>query len=313
MQRPSDFTIHFFCIGAQKAGTSTFRDILAQHPAVFIPRHKEAHFTDVNENFNKGLDVLYKNHYSTYAGQKWIGNVNPNLQIETRSVDRIWQTFGVGTKLIFILRNPVERAYSHYLMSKKRGLEPLSFVNALEQESVRIKNPKSHLGYYSQELGHFEKNHQGYILRSTYAPMIRYMQERTDPSTLKLLLFENFITNQLDVINEVCRFLNINCFTELNAYTHSNEAQKPRSEWVAQIIHTGSKAKSLLKRLVPDEQTRKKIRTYILSKNLKPMRQEEKKIDAEIYNRVLQQYFIEDIEQTEKLTNFDLAQWKQHR
>ncbi len=313
LQIPKNFTINFFCIGAQKAGTTSLRDALCQHPQLFIPYQREAHFTDVNENFAKGVEGLFQKHYTEYAGQELVGNINPSLHIETRSIDRIWDTFGKQAKFIFIIRNPVDRAYSHYLMSRKRGLEQLSFKQALSQEHERILNPSFHPGYYSSEPAHFEKNHYGYCLHSTYAFIIRHIQSGTDSNNLKILLFDDFVKNQFKCISEVCSFLQVEPLRNIQKVVHSNEAQKPRIEIVSRLLHSRSTVKNIVKKLLPSPKLRKKIRTVIQKKNMIPLSEDEKKLPAELYNEVLQQYFIKDIEATEFLTGLNLAQWKQPR
>ena len=53
--------INFFCIGAQKAGTTTLHDVLNMHPDIYLPPNKEAHFFNVDESYSKGLDYYYSN------------------------------------------------------------------------------------------------------------------------------------------------------------------------------------------------------------------------------------------------------------
>jgi hypothetical protein len=313
LQIPKNFTINFFCIGAQKAGTTSLRNALCQHPQLFIPCHREAHFTDVNENFAKGIEGLFHKHYYEYAGQKLIGNINPSLQIETRSIDRIWYTFGKEVKFIFIIRNPVDRAYSHYLMSTKRGLESLSFTDALKMEQNRLLNPSTHPGYYTSEPAHFEKNHYGYRLHSTYAFIIKHILSGTDSSNLKIILFDDFIKKQRETINEICAYLGVNPLNHIQHAVHSNEAQKPRIEAISKMLHQHSTVKEFVKKLLPNAGLRKKIRAFILNKNLIPLTEQEKKLPPLTYNEMLRQYFIEDIEETERVSGLNLSQWKQPR
>lgn len=306
-------TIHFFCIGAQKAGTTTLRDALSLHPDIYVPGKREAHFVDVNEHFERGTKAFFQKHYFDYASQPIIGNINPSLQLERRSIDRILQTFGTECKFIFILRNPVERAYSHYLMSVKRGIEKLSFADALAQEQYRIAHPQSHPGYYTQEPSHFEKNHYGYRLRSTYAGTIQYLFNTVGRNKVLILFFDELITHQNDVLSQVCRFLNVKEIQAWKQNIHSNEAKKPRSVALASWFHHHSSTKSFLKKLLPDAQLRKKIRQFVLSKNLIPIDADEKKINAADYNNYLLSYFLQDINETEQLLGTSLASWKQLR
>lgn len=309
---PAGFSIHFFCIGAQKAGTTTLREALSAHPDIYLPL-REAHFTDVNENFERGLSWLYQKHYSTYNNQKVVGNINPSLQVSTRSIDRILQQFGNQTKFIFILRNPVERAYSHYLMSRKRGFETLSFTEALRAESFRIQNPREHQGYYSSEPGHFEKNHFGYVSRSKYSNTIEYLYRVSNTEKVRIYLFDDFITRQEEVLNHICEFIGVHPISDWPKMVHSNVAQKPRSEKLAQWMRGSSGVKEILKKIIPNPEIRKSIRQWISELNYKPLDANEKRIPNHIYNEVLSKYFLEDIAQTEKLTGFDLSSWKAHR
>lgn len=310
-QVPQDFTVHFFCIGAQKAGTTSLRDALSHHTQIFLPMNREAHFTDVNENYEKGLNYFYNKHYKEYAGQRLIGNINPALHIETRSIDRIWKLFGKEVKFIFILRNPIDRAYSHYLMTCRRGLETLSFQDALESEYDRINHPTNHPGYYSAEPGHFEKNHYGYRLHSTYSFMLEYLMAHIDKSYIKLILFDEFARNQLNSINDICSFLQIEPLGELKEIVHSNEAKKPRSIALSKLIHSGSPVKNILKQFLPSPTIRKRLRAYLLNKNLKTLSGEERKLPNELYNELLRDYFYDEIDKIKAITDLPVDHWKQ--
>ncbi|HET8837569.1 MAG TPA: sulfotransferase domain-containing protein, partial [Flavobacteriaceae bacterium] len=211
--------LDFVCIGAQKAGTTTLHDILKTHPKIYLPPKKEAQFFDINERYEKGLDFYFTSFFDTYEGEPLIGNVNPNLQIDNRSIDRLIDCFGTDIKVIFMLRDPVDRAYSHYLMSKRRGIEKLPFLEAIKKESFRIANPNKHPNYFSKELGHFEKNHLGYLFRSHYLKTIKYLFAKLPSERIKFYLFEDFVENRKKAIQEVLLFLDIPLVPELQYET----------------------------------------------------------------------------------------------
>ncbi|MFT4684416.1 MAG: hypothetical protein ACI863_001019, partial [Flavobacteriales bacterium] len=65
--------INFYCVGAQKAGTTTLHDILNQHPDVFLPKTKEAHFFDNDEKFEKGLEWYENTFFNESSNEKILG------------------------------------------------------------------------------------------------------------------------------------------------------------------------------------------------------------------------------------------------
>lgn len=302
--------INFFCIGAQKAGTTTLHDVLNQHPDLYLPPGKEVPFFDVNERYEKGINYFFETRYNTYKNEKLVGNINPNLQLELRSIDRIIETFDKNVKIVFILRNPVKRSYSHYLMSKRRGHEKLAFLDALTEEENRINNPKKHKDYITKELSHYEKNHFGYVNRSMYSEMIEYLYQNFEKENIKIILFEEFIKNKEPFVKEILEFLNLNTNIEFNFSLQSNPGQTPKSTFLTSFLHNPSKFKTVLKKLIPFKSFRQKIKNQTNSLNLKTLDSSQKKMTDETYAQI-EKYFVEDIKKTEKLINKDLsAIWK---
>ena len=229
--------VNFFCIGAQKAGTTSIHDVLVQHPDIYLPEKKEAQFFDVSELYENGISY-YNSFFKQYKNEKLIGNVNPNLSLSDKIIDRIIQTYGKDLKILFILRNPVERSYSHYLMSKYRGFETLDFIDAINIESKRISNPKiHHKNYKTKELGHFEKNHLGYIYRSKYSRTIKKIYSEFPKENIKILFFDDFLSNRYLFFNEIFKFLNLEFPKNINLNIKSNSAKKRRFQNYESILH----------------------------------------------------------------------------
>ncbi|SDQ14578.1 sulfotransferase family protein [Flagellimonas zhangzhouensis] len=300
--------VNFFCIGAQKAGTTLLHDILIQHPDIYLPPDKEAHFFDVNERYEKGLDY-FETFFSTYSGQKRIGNINPNLQVENRSIDRIIDSYGnKEVKIIFILRDPVKRMYSHYLMSKKRGYEKLTFQEALNQESHRIKNPKNYKKYYTNELGHFEKDHLGYSLRSHYLKTLKHLHQRIPQKNIKVVFFEEFLGDKQNTITDLLNFIEVDNNFEFDLSIKSNPAQKSKSILVSKFLITSSPLKSVLKKITPTW-IRLRIKNFVKKINLKELSEEEKKLSPFIYSS-LRKEFDSEVEELEKFLNRRIDFWE---
>ncbi|SFN76441.1 sulfotransferase family protein [Salegentibacter flavus] len=301
--------LDFVCIGAQKAGTTTLHDILKGHPDIYLPDRKEAQFFDINEMYQRGLDFYFSTFFRTYKNQKVVGNINPNLQLETRSIDRLISCFGKNIKVIFILRNPIKRAYSHYLMSKRRGYEQLSFLEALEQEDYRMKYPSEHSKYFSEETGHYEKNHFGYVYRSKYLKTLKYLYSQLPPQNIKVVFFEEFLINKPVVIEDILKFLNLPQSNALDFNIKSNYASQPKSVVIRDIIYKPLIFKSIIGAILPSH-LKEFLKNRLDKLNSKPLKIEEKNLSPEDQSFIYETYFKKEIEEIETYLNLTLDDWK---
>ena len=130
--------LDFILGGAQKSGTTSLHHLLSQHPAIQMPmgREQETHFFDLDDHYSQGLDWL-AGRLPPGAGTTHIGLTCPIYLYLDYVPQRIRQYFP-NVKFLFILRDPVNRAYSSYWHERKKGREKLSFEHALQQESDRI-------------------------------------------------------------------------------------------------------------------------------------------------------------------------------
>src|SRR5690606_20854753 len=132
----------FIILGAQKAGTTTIYDNLVKHPDVKPCDIKEVHFFD--RNWLKAAN-WYRAHFPLRTGKeadgnpgKWItGDGSPYYLFHPQVPARVKQICP-SSRLIVILREPVERAYSHYQHEKRKDREPLSFEDAIATEEQRL-------------------------------------------------------------------------------------------------------------------------------------------------------------------------------
>lgn len=130
----------FFVVGAQKAGTSYLHNMLSEDPRIFLPRIKETHFfNDGKGEFYRGVDFYIKKYFNNAPNYTIKGEVDPEYLYFSKSAKRIAQAIPEA-KLIFLFRKPAERAFSHYSMSYRRGIELLSFEEALTNECTRLSN-----------------------------------------------------------------------------------------------------------------------------------------------------------------------------
>src|SRR5918994_33933 len=147
---------NFFIVGAQKAGTTSLYHYLNQHPDVFMSPRKEPFFFDrelnahgevVKQEFGGPGDqqapkyVNIREYEALFAGakgEKAIGEASPLYIYAPGTAERI-KRYVPEAKLIALLRNPADRAYSAFLHAVRIGREPLSdFAQALREEDDRI-------------------------------------------------------------------------------------------------------------------------------------------------------------------------------
>lgn len=149
--------IDFIIAGAQKCGTTALHECLIAHPEIFMPKNKEVHYFD-NEHLYKN-DPGYKRYHSFFdehEDQKVLGEATPIYIYWHGALERIHQ-YNKEMKVIIILRNPIERAYSHWNMERSRGNEHLPFIEAIQQEISRCADilPAQHRVYSYVDRGHY--------------------------------------------------------------------------------------------------------------------------------------------------------------
>lgn len=121
-------------VGAAKAGTTSLFDWLSQHPDVSPSRIKEVKYFD--HNYSRGPS-WYRAQFAPRRRHRAILEASPSYLWNRPVPERVRALLG-SPKLIVLLRDPVDRAYSHYAMKVKQGFETLPFAAALEAEAGRL-------------------------------------------------------------------------------------------------------------------------------------------------------------------------------
>ena len=122
---------NFFHAGFPKSATTWFHRCLREHPEVFVPDVDALHYFTVH--FDQG-EQWYTRHYSDYAGERVVGDTTPSYAAFDWSRRRL-ADFNPDAKILITLRNPIDRAFSHYFhMKQKRGY-PKRFQEVLENKA----------------------------------------------------------------------------------------------------------------------------------------------------------------------------------
>lgn len=155
--------VSFLLAGVQKGGTTALARYLQQHPQLWLPEEKELHFFD-NEDLSWADPApLYSGYHACFTAAPagcLLGEATPIYSYWWPAMARIW-AYNSSIRLILCLRNPVERAYSHWAMETGRAWDAVSFAEAIasEQERCRSALPEQHRvfsyisrGFYSEQL-----------------------------------------------------------------------------------------------------------------------------------------------------------------
>ena len=196
---------NFFIVGAANSGTSSLYAYLKQHPDVFMPALKEPHyFAQLTPSHDQRYlrtiirdEPAYLRLFRRAEGYKAIGEASPSYLWEANAPYRISRAVP-DAKIIILLRDPVERAYSHYLMDVREGLQDLPFCEALQRDwSERSKGwSVSHL----------------YVELGLYAQQVRRYLDIFGPEQVLILMFEELTNSALNgksVLADVLRFLDL--------------------------------------------------------------------------------------------------------
>jgi hypothetical protein len=245
---------NFICPGAARAATTNLYYLLIQHPKVFLPSLKETRF--FTQDYEKGLTWYERKYYAEVKSETAIGDISPVYLIDEQCPARIYHDLGKDIKFVVMLRNPVERAYSHYCMLRSHQFEDLSFEKALEiDEQSRIEKS---LKYYHHEYG-FQ-----YLKESSYLQSIERYLKYFPREQFKFIIFEEFVNHTEAQLTGIVDFLGVRerCRFDLNVYRNPTTVsslsginrlfycnpllKKARSYIQAK---TGWKTQSLLKKL----------------------------------------------------------------
>jgi len=204
----------FMVIGAQRAGTTSVYRYLAQHPDVAPVRlGKGVHYfdTDPDKSFS-----WYRGHFpldpAKVPGHRptHTGEGAPYYIFHPLALQRMHRVLP-EVKLIAILRDPVERAHSHWVHESARGFETLSFEAALHAEAERLAGEEERMirdpGYYS-----FEHQHHSYIARGQYAPQVERMWSTYPAAQTLVLSARQLFEHPHETTSQVLEFLGLQPF-----------------------------------------------------------------------------------------------------
>jgi Sulfotransferase domain len=223
----------FLIIGAQRAGTTSLYSYLKQHPVV-IPSwlvRKELHY--FSTNFEKS-DSWYKGHFPLRLRASWVerksglaamtGEASPYYLFHPFAPERVAVRLPQA-KLLVLLRDPVQRAYSHYRKEVAFGFEPLSFQEAIAQEPSRLAGEVERM-LVDPNYQSFRHQHYSYVSRGVYLDQLLRWAPLFPPARLLILGSESFFSHPCKEMQRAFDFLGLSGYVSDSYVKHNPSASK---------------------------------------------------------------------------------------
>lgn len=292
----------FILAGSPKCGSTSLYYYLAEHPDIFMPKQKEIHYftSDKLKSLDQGpkdktvnsfhIDKLkdYNSQFVKAKDGQIIGEVSPSyINYPDISIPRIKKNLG-NPKIIFLIRDPIKRAYSNYLHLIREDREHLSFYEAIQNEQKRIDKRYSDFWYYTFNSFYFNK--------------IKAFDDSFDD--ILIITTEELKSNTIKTMLKVYEFLGLKEFQPKNFEINYNAGGIYESNLITKFFFRQSKLRSFIKRIIPITQNMKHLKQRLISNYKKETPNIDKKTEALLAN-----IFREDVIKLKKEFDVDIEYW----
>jgi hypothetical protein len=286
--------VDFFIVGAPKAGTTSLYHYLSEHPQVEMSSQKEPdYFSDkaINEQgmyYAKNRVNTLDKYESLFVQKEAVvyGEGSVSYLFYDNVAEDI-KKYNPNAKIIIMLRNPIERAFSHYLMDYRLGLISDSFENVIAKKS---KHKNAHLFY------------QQYIEVSKYATQIQRYLDFFEKDSILFIDYDDFKKNVSETVDKTYNFLNISAEFAADINTKYNTFTMPKNK-VIRFIYSFVFLRKILTFLFPIYFVRN-IRGFLFKANEKPELLKETR-------NLLRKIFNDDIRKLEEVLGNNYSKWIQ--
>lgn len=207
----------FVIIGAQRGGTTSLHAYLSEHPDVVTPVKKELHF--LTDRHSRGQAWYQGQFPQTVARGTVVGEATPYALFHPAAPARL-HAIAPQARLIALLRNPVDRAYSHYLLEKSRGHEPLSFAAAIAAESERLTGIEEQFAIDPTFVSLSHKRYS-YVSRGEYAAQLERWLALFPREQMLIVPSEALYLRPAEIMERVTQFLGIQSATRAGYDVHN--------------------------------------------------------------------------------------------
>jgi hypothetical protein len=296
---------NFLVLGAAKSGTTSLYRYLKQHPQIFLSDKKETNFFACEgippnsfrgdgrmSNFLSSSITKLEDYQALFQqGREKIasGEVSTTYLYDKGAPARI-QRLIPGAKLIAILRNPIERAYSHYLHLRRAQREPFSnFIDALQAEQVRIQEHYVWSYFYKDQGFYFQQLQRYYAL---------FPAEQ-----VRVYLYEDLKNDAHKLVTDLFSFIGVDKDFPVDTNIKYNTGGIPIHPWFGRIISTNNGIRTLIKQLFKPK-TRQQLRKLYVRLFIRPA-----PLMPGFAYELLRDAYHEDITNLQDLLQRDLSAW----
>jgi hypothetical protein len=191
--------LDFIIIGAQKSGTTTLFELLKQHKKIYLPPEKEAPFFGIKDREERGWQWYIEQFFSSANEKLWWGSITPQYMCYPNIASKIY-AMNPKIKIIAILRDPYERAFSHFLMSKRRNYDQRNFFEAIKEQCNY--NSLTEARKHSTETN-------SYVIRGEYGRILGEYKKHFTSNNILILFTVDLESNPKKVIDQIFSFLDI--------------------------------------------------------------------------------------------------------
>ncbi len=306
---PIKSTLDFLVIGAPKSATTTLYEYLNGHPQLALPRTKEAPFFTHKQAYSRGLPAYLRTHFRhAPAGTLW-GAVTPHYMqgqadVDVRLAARRIHDDCPDVKLIALLRDPVERAFSHYKMLLPRGYETRSFAEVVDEAIAEAPtDPRN---------GIEMDDRFRYVYTSEYGRILEAYYDLFPSENILVLTTDELRAEPLATVQTVCAFLGVDSgYRPADLATrHRQGGSRPRLRLLSPgFLYRIPLLKKLWKTLVPHT-VRNRVEYRINLWNVKPDAVALDRDSVE-YHRLVE-FFRDDVRLLERLVGREMP-WQPWR
>lgn len=292
-----------FIVGAAKSGTTTLANLLSNHPRIYIPRKEPGFFafynrpehdipSDIRPNQITTLKEYAKLYQNKPINQVSLDATVANLTHYEHAIANFKEVFGDAAndkKFIIILRNPIERAFSHYKMMVKNGVEELPFEEAITPNKVASRvSRRSGFDYLGNSL-YFERV-------SAYVNAFKNVK----------VLLQDDLKDLEKIKTQLLDFTELGGTIEIDKNETFNVSGAPKNKLLSRMLRgRPGKFKTLVKSGLPQSVIYKfqKAKNWATAMSVKPM------YLAESTRESLKPHFEDDIRKLQELLGRDLSHW----
>lgn len=293
-----DRRIDFLIIGAQKAGTTALFEFLGAHPEIFMPGAKEVHFFIRDEFYLQGERYLAPL-YASVTDEALVGAADVEIMYFPGSAERI-HAYNPDMRLLAVLRDPVDRAYSGYWFARRLGFEEAdTFEEALGREDLRARG------------GYSERSKLTYVGHGLYAEQLERFLRLFGRDRLWVVLSEDLREQPRETLEATLGWLGVRPEVDSIDYERRvNVAGLPRSMLLQKLLRADdSRVKGLLRRAIPHKLRhfiRRRLRAPLIERNIRPISYPPMCAETRVR---LRQHFAPHNERLARLLRLDLSRW----